>query len=462
MTDETNTYSAILTVYYYDVIEYEQHVEAGELINGNGARDISSTDGDIGSSGGSSNCNGREREHEDMYRMITTVAEVHVQLSHLSLPFDEPSTQVAHIPLMATRDSASSPKEEEIHQQKAKTSPSVVFAKGNTHLYCILPKPSRSSSTGSTPQQSSSAVLLYKLSSPKNTISAKKAAHKPPPRLALPSYILAPATTTTTTTTTTETCSSTIHLPHIYQPRVLTATMAMSMELQGNDNIMGIDIDEAARLLSHIIHLVPFTDTLMLAACLEGQMLLLTCQGKILGMLDSVYCRNRQTMDENTQTFNQGTGMMGVVRTMSVSWNKENGGEEDNEGRLVVVCRDGSVKLFGMKLGPLVREVEKQDSEDDGWTQLLHTSNDYSNGYSNGQSDGYYNCYSNGHSNGLFKGHRGHQDEKKTDLTGETNEEKTFKIIQSQSHNTRVTARLGLDTFDSESEDEAPHSSILE
>jgi hypothetical protein len=434
VTDETNTYSAILTVYYYDVIEYEEQVETGELVNGNGAGDSSSTNDDIGSSisGGNSS---REREHEDMYRMTTTVAEVHVQLSHLSIPFDEPSIQVAHIPLMATRDSASSPKEEETHQQKVKRSPSVVFAKGNTHLYCILPKPSRSNTTTAL-EQSSSAVLLYKLSSPKNEISAKTTAHKPPPRLALPSYISAPATTTTTTTTT-ETCSNTIHLPHIYQPRVLTATMAMSMAVQGNDN-MGIDIGETARLLSQIIHLVPFTDNLMLAACLQGQMLLLTCQGKFLGTIDCFDCRNRQMMDENTHTFNQGTGMMGGVRTMSVSWNKENGGEEDNEGRLVVVCRDGSVKLFGMTLGPLVREVEKQDSEDDGWTQLLHTSNDYSNGYSNGHSNGYSNGYSNGHSNGLFKGQRGHQDEKKTDLTGETTEEKTFKIIQSQSHNLRL------------------------
>ena len=134
-----------------------------------------------------------------------------------------------------------------------------MFAKGNTHIYCILNKPchhrppitSSSPTTTNTASASdgfqSSIVLIYKLSSQTNTTPTN---HKPI-RLALPSYISSPNHIEKNTTP---------PLPHLYDPHILTATMAIS-----KDANIEFDMTDKSRVLSQIIHLVPFTSSLMKA-----------------------------------------------------------------------------------------------------------------------------------------------------------------------------------------------------
>ena len=397
-------------------------MEKGELVHHHGG------DNDTSSPNHDNQEEQEEEEEQVVHCITTTVAEVHVQLSNLCLAFDEPSIQVSHIPLMATRRESQSlqsskDKEEENCCQAedyfVQPSPSFVFTKGNTHLYCVLPKPCRrptsSTSTPTTPPESflpeeSSVVLLYKLSSPKTT---PPTTHKQSHRLALPSYISAPTSTPTTEETNHPNHSSSFlpptPPPHLYEPRVLTATMAVPKEMQ----VELFDMSHISHLLSNIVHVIPLTDQFMLATCSGGDMLLLTCQGKILGTIDGIL--------EQNMNFKQGGG----VRSMSVDW-KENG-EEEKEGRLVVVCRDGSVQLFEVTLGPLAQEVEKQDSED-SWTKVSYTTKEYSNGHANGHSH-------NGHP---INGTCVLNDEKKDDLMGVDMEGNKSKIIQSQSHNLRL------------------------
>ena len=354
-TDETKRYSALLTV-YYDLME----TDLGERKGAEDAtpNNASKVDDEV-KYNNSSTCQ----------RTRTTVAEVHIQLSHLGMPFEQASTQVARIPLLATRESISLQKEERQREEETKLEeeescgiqkrignhrcPSIVFAKSNTHLYCIIPKPKRPTTQGTTTDTTeTSTLLICKISTHRIASIETKA------RVPLPSYISTPST-----------IPNPSPLPHLYEPKVLTATMAMSSNLyQGEDE--ELDIDETAQLLSQIIYLLPFTQTLMLAACSDGQMLLITCQGSLLGVLS---CKDDCT-DKN---------LNGYVRCMDASWKKDEK-EEDNEGRLVVVYKDGTVNIFGLLLGPLVSEVEKQDSEDGSWTQVQHSTENYTNGHSNG------------------------------------------------------------------------------